>query len=215
MIPTVRRATERAGVGCPMSRHRGHRGAWPGGGAWSACPRRRLALALDKPLYGVNHLVGHVAVDQLEHGPLPKPVVALLVSGGHRPSSSSGTSRPTCNCSASRGRRRGRGLDKVARLLNLPYPGGPPIDHAARNGAAPPSTSRAANGGRNHASRSPVEDRRGPLGRGRGTARGARERARRGRSVPGGGRGRPDPQGSGRVPGARGAPPGDQRRGGR
>ena len=38
---------------------------------------------LGKPLYGVNHLAAHIAVDQLEHGPLPEPCVALLVSGGH------------------------------------------------------------------------------------------------------------------------------------
>ena len=44
---------------------------------------KALAYALDKPLYGVNHLAGHVAVDLLEHGPLPEPCVALLVSGGH------------------------------------------------------------------------------------------------------------------------------------
>ena len=41
------------------------------------------ALAADKPLYGVNHLAAHVAVDTLEHGPLPEPAIALLVSGGH------------------------------------------------------------------------------------------------------------------------------------
>ena len=40
-------------------------------------------MALGKPLYGVNHLAAHVAVDQLEHGPLPEPTMALLVSGGH------------------------------------------------------------------------------------------------------------------------------------
>ena len=44
---------------------------------------KAYALALGKPLYGVNHLAAHVAVDQLEHGPLPKPCVSLLVSGGH------------------------------------------------------------------------------------------------------------------------------------
>ena len=42
-----------------------------------------LALATGKPLYGVNHLAAHVAVDRLEHGPLPQPAIALLVSGGH------------------------------------------------------------------------------------------------------------------------------------
>ncbi|MFP5283878.1 MAG: tRNA (adenosine(37)-N6)-threonylcarbamoyltransferase complex transferase subunit TsaD, partial [Actinomycetes bacterium] len=44
---------------------------------------KALAYALDKPLYAVNHLAGHVAVDLVEHGPLPTPCVALLVSGGH------------------------------------------------------------------------------------------------------------------------------------
>ena len=41
------------------------------------------ALAAEKPIYGVNHLAAHVAVDTLEHGPLPEPAIALLVSGGH------------------------------------------------------------------------------------------------------------------------------------
>ena len=44
---------------------------------------KALALGLGKPLYGVNHLAAHVAVDQLEHGPLPEPCLAMLVSGGH------------------------------------------------------------------------------------------------------------------------------------
>src|SRR5207237_7415202 len=44
---------------------------------------KAYALSLGRPLYGVNHLAAHVAVDQLEHGALPQPCVALLVSGGH------------------------------------------------------------------------------------------------------------------------------------
>ena len=44
---------------------------------------KALALALGVPLYGVNHLASHVAVDIVEHGPLPEPTMALLVSGGH------------------------------------------------------------------------------------------------------------------------------------
>ena len=42
-----------------------------------------LSLATGTPLYGVNHLAAHVAVDRLEHGTLPEPAIALLVSGGH------------------------------------------------------------------------------------------------------------------------------------
>src|SRR5262249_53728176 len=44
---------------------------------------KAYAFALGKPLYGVNHLAAHIAVDQLEHGTLPSPAVALLVAGGH------------------------------------------------------------------------------------------------------------------------------------
>ena len=44
---------------------------------------KAYAAAWDVPFYGVNHLVGHVAVDLLDHGALPMPSLALLVSGGH------------------------------------------------------------------------------------------------------------------------------------
>jgi N6-L-threonylcarbamoyladenine synthase len=96
---------------------------------------KAYALALGKPLYGVNHLAAHVAVDQLEHGPLPKPCVALLVSGGHSSlllvPDVAGDVRPlgaTVDDAA------GEAFDKVARVLGLPFPGGPHIDRAARDG---------------------------------------------------------------------------------
>ena len=96
---------------------------------------KALAVALGKPLYGVNHLAAHVAVDVLEHGPLPEPAVALLVSGGHSslllvPDVTADV-RPlgaTIDDAA------GEAFDKVARLLGLPFPGGPYIDRAAREG---------------------------------------------------------------------------------
>jgi N6-L-threonylcarbamoyladenine synthase len=93
------------------------------------------ALAAEKPIYGVNHLAAHVAVDTLEHGPLPQPAVALLVSGGHSSlllvDDLAGGVKPlgaTIDDAA------GEAFDKVARLLGLPFPGGPPIDRAAREG---------------------------------------------------------------------------------
>ncbi|HOB05960.1 MAG TPA: tRNA (adenosine(37)-N6)-threonylcarbamoyltransferase complex transferase subunit TsaD [Propionibacteriaceae bacterium] len=96
---------------------------------------KALAVALDKPLYGVNHLVGHVAVDLLDHGPLPLPAVALLVSGGHTSLLRvdhliDGVSElgSTIDDAA------GEAYDKVARPLGLAYPGGPVIDKAAREG---------------------------------------------------------------------------------
>jgi len=99
------------------------------------CAAKAYSLALGKPLYGVNHLAAHIAVDQLEHGPLPLPSVALLVSGGHSSlllvSDLPGKIVPlgaTIDDAA------GEAYDKVARLLGLPFPGGPPIDKAATSG---------------------------------------------------------------------------------
>lgn len=98
-----------------------------------------LAEATGKPLYGVNHLVGHVAADLLrEDGPAVEfPAIALLVSGGHtsliRVESLTGQSRmlgETIDDAA------GEAFDKVARILGLPYPGGPHIDRVAAEGNA-------------------------------------------------------------------------------
>jgi N6-L-threonylcarbamoyladenine synthase len=101
------------------------------------CAAKAYALALGKPLYGVNHLAAHIAVDALEHGPLPAPAIALLVSGGHSSlllvRDVAGQITPlgaTIDDAA------GEAYDKVARLLGLPFPGGPPIDAAARTGDA-------------------------------------------------------------------------------
>jgi N6-L-threonylcarbamoyladenine synthase len=96
---------------------------------------KALALALGKPLYGVNHLAAHVAVDVLEHGPLPEPAIALLVSGGH----SSLLLVPDVTYDVQPLGRTiddaaGEAFDKVARLLGLPFPGGPYIDRSAREG---------------------------------------------------------------------------------
>ena len=98
---------------------------------------KALALAHDKPLYGVNHLVAHVAVDQLEHGRLEQRVGALLVSGGHTEillvddiADDVTMLGSTIDDAA------GEAFDKVARLLGLPYPGGPHIDREARGGDA-------------------------------------------------------------------------------
>src|SRR4249920_262817 len=85
MVPMIERACAAAGVGLDdldavaVTAGPGLAGALLVGDAAA----KALALALGKPLYGVNHLAAHVAVDQLEHGPLPEPAVSLLVSGGH------------------------------------------------------------------------------------------------------------------------------------
>ena len=96
---------------------------------------KALALALDRPLYGVNHVIGHIAVDELVHGQFPERTMALVVSGGH-------TSLLLVEDIASRVTELGHTLDdaageafdKVGRLLDLPYPGGPHVDRLAREG---------------------------------------------------------------------------------
>jgi N6-L-threonylcarbamoyladenine synthase len=93
------------------------------------------ALAAAKPIYGVNHLAAHVAVDTLEHGPLPEPAVALLVSGGH--SSLLLVDDITAGVTplgATIDDAAGEAFDKVARLLGMGFPGGPVIDRVARGG---------------------------------------------------------------------------------
>lgn len=98
---------------------------------------KALAVALGKPLYGVNHLVGHVGVDVLraDGGTLELPTVALLVSGGH---TSLLLVRDLVDDVVLLGETiddaAGEAFDKVARLLGLPYPGGPQVDRIADSG---------------------------------------------------------------------------------
>jgi hypothetical protein len=148
---------------------------------------KAYALALGKPLYGVNHLAAHIAVDQLEHGTLPSPAVALLVSGGHSslllvPD----VAEEVIPLGATIDDAAGEAYDKVARVLGMPFPGGPPIDRAARDGD-PAAISFP-----------------------RGKRTGARPG--RGRLLPGGGGRRAHPQGRAGLPAARRHRP-DHRRG--
>jgi N6-L-threonylcarbamoyladenine synthase len=137
MVPTVRRALATAGVtlrdldAIAVTSGPGLAGALLVGVAAA----KAYALALDLPLYGVNHLAAHVAVDVLEHGPLPEPAIAMLVSGGHSSlllvEDVTKTMVPlgqTVDDAA------GEAFDKVARLLGLGFPGGPLVDRAARDG---------------------------------------------------------------------------------
>ncbi|MFT4008924.1 MAG: tRNA (adenosine(37)-N6)-threonylcarbamoyltransferase complex transferase subunit TsaD [Nocardioidaceae bacterium] len=139
MVPTIHRACETAGIALPdvdaiaVTSGPGLVGALMVGLAAA----KGLAVALDKPLYGVNHLAAHVAVDQLEHGPLPEPCLAMLVSGGH--SSLLKVSDVTLGVEpmgATIDDAAGEAFDKVARLLGLPFPGGPHIDREARSGSS-------------------------------------------------------------------------------
>ncbi|MBC7374200.1 MAG: tRNA (adenosine(37)-N6)-threonylcarbamoyltransferase complex transferase subunit TsaD [Frankiales bacterium] len=137
MVPTVRRALATAGVALrdldaiAVTAGPGLAGALLVGVAAA----KAYSLALDLPLYGVNHLAAHVAVDVLEHGPLPEPAIAMLVSGGHSSlllvedvTASMTPLGVTLDDAA------GEAFDKVARLLGLGFPGGPVVDRLAATG---------------------------------------------------------------------------------
>ncbi|MDQ1102758.1 N6-L-threonylcarbamoyladenine synthase [Nocardioides zeae] len=137
MVPTIERACATAGIrpsdvdAIAVTSGPGLAGALLVGVASA----KALAVGLGKPLYGVNHLAAHVAVDQLEHGPLPEPCIAMLVSGGH--SSLLKVTDLTLGVDpmgATIDDAAGEAFDKVARLLGLPFPGGPHVDRAARDG---------------------------------------------------------------------------------
>ncbi|MDG4828503.1 tRNA (adenosine(37)-N6)-threonylcarbamoyltransferase complex transferase subunit TsaD [Solwaraspora sp. WMMD1047] len=137
IVPTMRRALTDAGVtladidAIAVTAGPGLAGALLVGVAAA----KGYALAAEKPVYGVNHLAAHVAVDTLEHGPLPEPAIAMLVSGGH---SSlllvDDLAAGVTPLGATIDDAAGEAFDKVARLLGLPFPGGPPIDREARAG---------------------------------------------------------------------------------
>ena len=107
---------------------------WPVAWPW-ACPAPSAGLGCEQAIYGINHVIGHIAVTQLQFGPFPKDTLALIVSGGHssllhvedmpRKIDVVGT---TLDDAA------GECFDKVARLLGFPYPGGPHIDRHGQNG---------------------------------------------------------------------------------
>lgn len=95
-----------------------------------------LALALNKPIYGVNHLNAHIAVDALSSDVKIQPSIGLLVSGGHSSILQINNlvtdvvvKGSTIDDAA------GEAFDKVARIMGLGFPGGPLIDNQAKLGS--------------------------------------------------------------------------------
>ena len=96
---------------------------------------KALAFALDKPLYAVNHLHGHIFAAFLDREEEPPyPFLALLVSGGHSQLVDVRSATAMHVIARTRDDAAGEAYDKTARLLGLPYPGGPQLDALARNG---------------------------------------------------------------------------------
>ena len=136
-VPTLNAALEKAGVSLPdidaVAATAGPGLVGPLTIGVSAA--KALALALGKPFYGVNHIIGHIAVDELVHGDFPSEFIGLIVSGGHshllhvRNIATDVTELGGTIDDAA-----GEAFDKVGRLLGLPYPGGPHIDRLSHEG---------------------------------------------------------------------------------
>ena len=95
---------------------------------------KSLAFSLDVPLIGVNHLEGHIFANFLSSPELEPPFIALVVSGGH----TALVEVTGYHCFRLLGQTRddaaGEAFDKIARVMGLPYPGGPEIDRLAQKG---------------------------------------------------------------------------------
>jgi N6-L-threonylcarbamoyladenine synthase len=95
---------------------------------------KALAFAARKPLVAVNHLEGHIYGALLDHPDLCFPFVALVVSGGHTHLYEAKAPGEYRLLGCTRDDAAGEAFDKVAKLLGLPFPGGPAIEEAAKAG---------------------------------------------------------------------------------
>ena len=93
-----------------------------------------LSFALDKPLIKVNHIRGHVAANYLADPSLTPPYIGLIVSGGHTAVVRVDSYTSFTYLGGTMDDAVGEAFDKVARVLSLPYPGGPEIEKAAKGG---------------------------------------------------------------------------------
>ncbi len=98
---------------------------------------KALAFATSKPLYGVNHLHGHIFAAFLDRDDVPEyPFLALLVSGGHSQLVEVRSPLDMTVIGRTRDDAAGEAYDKTARLLGLGFPGGPALDKLSRGGNA-------------------------------------------------------------------------------
>ena len=95
---------------------------------------KSLAAAIGKPLVGVHHMEGHLFATSLEHRDAVPPFTALLVSGGHTMLIDVEAWGHYRMLGRTRDDAAGEAFDKVAKLLGLPYPGGPHLEKLAKTG---------------------------------------------------------------------------------
>lgn len=138
ILPTLQTVLDRAGVaprdlhGIGVTRGPGLIGSLLVG----LSTAQALAMAWDKPVYGVNHLRGHIRSVDLDTQRLTYPALLLLVSGGHTLLAYLPDRWTVRLLGTTRDDSVGETYDKVARTLGLGMPGGPEIDRAAMSGAA-------------------------------------------------------------------------------
>ena len=94
-----------------------------------------LAYAYNKPLYGISHIRGHIAANYIGTD-LKPPYLCLLASGGHTAVLNVKSYTEIEALASSKDDAAGEAFDKVARVLSLPYPGGPEIEKLAKQGKA-------------------------------------------------------------------------------
>lgn len=105
-----------------------------------------LSYAAGLPLYAVNHLEGHIAANYIAHKELEPPYLCLLVSGGHTMLLEVKGYHDIKVFGTTRDDACGEAFDKVARVLGLPYPGGPEIEKLAKLGKRTYSFTKAFKG---------------------------------------------------------------------
>lgn len=98
------------------------------------CSAKAIAASLSIPFVGVNHLEGHIFAAFLEHAELTPPAVSLIISGGHTELFYLPEKGQYHLLGRTRDDAAGEAFDKVAKLLDLGYPGGPIIDALAQGG---------------------------------------------------------------------------------
>ncbi len=93
-----------------------------------------LSYVYDKPLIKVNHLIGHIYANKIDHK-MEFPVLALVISGGHTEIIKMTGDYEFEKLGETEDDAIGEAFDKVARVIGLPYPGGPNIEKLAREGS--------------------------------------------------------------------------------
>ncbi len=99
---------------------------------------KAFAYRQNIPLFGVHHLGGHLAAIRLEYPEIEWPAIGLVVSGGHTSFYFMAGSKQFVLIGRTIDDAAGEAFDKGAKMLGLPYPGGPEIDRAARGGGVAP-----------------------------------------------------------------------------